>query len=199
MEFSFDGSKEMYISIVSLVLSLAGSYYILRLDWKRYGFLYLLAGVIGNTLCYLFVKVGFYSYPYIFLPVLRIPLVAILTAFSFYVILGVRYSPASWTHKIMFYGVLINTGVFFETVLKNTTRLIQYHYEWDLWDSYTTWWGFFILMEWLGGKIVPQQLRAPISANAFRFDNWFWFVIHIVGMFTVFLAGLYLGLQLERQ
>ncbi len=199
MGLSFDGSKEMYISIACLAVALTGSFFILRLDWKRYGLLYLAAGVIGNALCYLFVKVGFYSYPYIFLPLLQIPLIAILTAFSFYVILGVRYSPTSWAHKIMFYGVLINSGVFFETVLKNTTRLIRYNYEWDLWDSYTTWWGFFILMEWLGGKIVPPRLRAPLSVNAFRFDNWFWFVIHIVGIFTIFLAGLYLGLQLERQ
>ncbi|WP_371376901.1 CBO0543 family protein [Sporomusa aerivorans] len=199
MGYSFDGSKEMYISILSLAGALAGSYYTMRVDWKRYGLLYLIAGLIGNALCYLFVAVDFYSFPYIFLPVMKIPLVAILTAFSFYVVFGVRYSPVSWVHKIMFYGVLINTGVFIETVLQNTTRLIHYDFEWDLWDSYTTWWAFFILMEWLGGKIIPQHLRAPLSTESFRFDNWFWFVIHLVAVFTIFLAGLYLGLQIERK
>jgi len=194
-----DGSKEMYLSIVSLVIVLIGSYFILRLDWKRYGLLYLLAGVIGNLLCYLFVEVGFYSFPYIFLPILKIPLIAILTAFPFYVILGVRYSPTNWVYKIAFYGVIVNTGVFFETVLKNMTRLIRYDFEWDFWDSYTTWWGFFILMEWIGGKVIPPHLRKPLNIDAFRFGNWFFFVIHIVAIFTILLAGLYLGLTIKYQ
>ncbi|SFM26034.1 CBO0543 family protein [Pelosinus propionicus] len=188
-----DGSKEMYIAIFSSIIVAIGSYFILRLDWKRYGLLYLLAGLIGNLLCYLFVEVRFYSFPYIFLPILKIPIFSILTAFSYFVLLGVRYSPIDWVHKISFYGVMINTGVFFETVLKNTTRLISYDYEWDFWDSYTTWWAFFILMEWIGGKMIPAHLRKPLAIEAFRFGNWFWFVIHIVALFTIFLAGLYLG------
>jgi hypothetical protein len=192
MEF-LDGSKEMYISIASFAIAVISSYFILRLDWKRYGFLYLLAGVIGNLLCYFFVGVGFYSFPYIFLPVFKAPIFAILTSFSYLVLLGVRYSPTNWAYKISFYGVIINTGVLVETILKDTTRLISYKFEWDLWDSYTTWWAFFILMEWMGGKIIPPNLRKPLQADAFRFGNWFWFVIHIVAMFTIFLAGLYLG------
>ncbi len=192
MEF-LDGSKEMYISIISAVSVIIGSYFILRLDWKRYGLLYLLTGVLGNLLCYFFVEVGFYSFPYVFLPILKTPIFAIQTAFSYFVLLGVRYSPANWAHKIAFYGVIINTGVFFETVLKNTTKLISYNFEWDLWDSYTTWWGFFILMEWMGGKMIPDHLRKPLHADAFRFGNWFWFVIHIVAMFTIIIAGVYLG------
>lgn len=194
-----DGSKEMYISIVSVVFSLIGSFFILRLDWRRYGLLYLIAGVLGNVLCYIFVEVGFYSFPYIFMPVIKTPVTAVLTAFSFYVLVGVRYSPVSWTYKIAFYGVIVNLGALMEAIFKNTTRLIQYGYEWDFWDSYTSWWAFFILMEWIGGKIIPPHLRAPIKIEAFRFDNWFWFVIHIVGMFTIFLAGLYLGLSITAE
>ena len=188
-----DGSKEMYISIASFVIVLISSYFILRLDWKRYGLLYLLAGVIGNILCYFFVEVGFYSFPYVFLPILKMPIFAILTSFSYLILLGVRYSPTNWAYKIAFYGVIVNTGVFFETVLKNTTTLIRYDFEWDLWDSYTTWWGFVILMEWIGGKMIPSHLRKPLHMDTFRFGNWFWFVIHFVAMFTIFLAGLYLG------
>ncbi len=194
-----DGNKEISISIVCLVTATIGSYFILRLDWKRYGLLYLLAGIIGNVLCYLFVEVGFYSFPYIFLPIMKIPLISILMAFSYLVILGVRYSPTNWVYKIAFYGVIVNMGVLFETVLKNMTTLIRYDFEWDLWDSYTTWWGFFILMEWIGGKIIPSHLRKPLAIEAFRFGNWFWFVIHIVAMFTIFLAGLHLGLIIKYQ
>jgi hypothetical protein len=192
MEF-LDNSKEMYISIISLAIVVIGSYFIVRLDWKKYGLLYLLAGVIGNLLCFLFVEVGFYSFPYILLPFLKTPIVGTLTTFSYLVLLGVRYSPDNWAYKIAFYGVIVNTGVFFELVLKNTTRLIYYDFEWDLWDTYTAWWGFFILMEWMGGKMIPANLRKPLHIETFRFGNWFWFVIHIVAMFTIFLAGLYLG------
>nr|WP_305809539.1 CBO0543 family protein [Pelosinus sp. UFO1] len=169
------------------------------MDWKRYGLLYLLTGLIGNMICYLFVEVGFYSFPYIFLPITKIPLIAILAAFSYYVILGVRYSPVNWAYKIAFYGVIVNTGMFLETVLKNMTNLIRYDFEWDFWGSYTTWWIFFILMEWIGGKIIPPHLRKPLNTDAFRFGHWFWFVIHIVAIFTIFLAGLYLGLQIKYQ
>ncbi|EIW17742.1 MULTISPECIES: CBO0543 family protein [Pelosinus] len=192
MEF-LDNSKEMYISIASSVIAIIGSYLILRLDWKRYGLLYLIAGLLGNLICLLFVEVKFYTFPYIFLPILKVPIFSILTAFSFLVLLGVRYSPIEWVHKISFYGVIINTGVFYETVLMNKTNLISYDYEWDFWDSYTSWWAFFILMEWIGGKMIPAHLRKPLPIQAFRFGNWFWFVIHIVALFTIFLAGLYLG------
>ncbi|CVK17471.1 CBO0543 family protein [Sporomusa sphaeroides] len=194
-----DSSMEMYISVISLIVSLTGTFFILRLDWRRYGLLYTIAGMLGIILCFIFEKVGFYSFPYIFMPFSRIPVIAVLTAFSFYVILGVRYSPVNWVHKIAFYGVIVNLGVLLETVLKNTTRLIHYDFEWDFWDSYTSWWGFFILMEWIGGKLIPQHLRAPIPAEAFRSEQWFWFVIHFVAIFTIFLAGLYLGLTMPDQ
>ncbi|QDR80313.1 hypothetical protein SPTER_16360 [Sporomusa termitida] len=193
-----NGSKEMYISIVSIVIAFIGSYFLLRIDWKRYGLLYLIATIIGNTLCYIFVKVGFYSFPYIFLPVAKIPAVAVTTAFSFYVLFGVRYSPVKWPYKIAYYGVIVNLGVLLETIFKNTTDLIQYAYEWDFWDSYTSWWAFFILMEWIGGKIIPSNLRKPLKEEAFRFGNWFFFVIHFVGICTVFLAGLYLGVLIKE-
>lgn len=193
-----DGSKEMYISIVSIVIAISGSYFLLRIDWRRYGLLYLIAAITGNTLCYVFVKVGFYSFPYVFLPIAKIPLVSITTAFSFYVLFGVRYSPIRWPYKIAFYGVLVNIGVLLETIFKNTTDLIRYDYEWDFWDSYTSWWAFFILMEWIGGKIISTTLRKPLKEEAFRFGNWFFFIIHFVGTLTVFLAGLYLGLLIKE-
>jgi len=194
-----DGSKEMYISIVSIAVAISGSYFLLRIDWRRYGLLYLIATITGNTLCYVFVKVGFYSFPYIFLPIVKIPIVSITTAFSFYVLVAVHYSPIRWPYKIAFYGVIVNIGVLLETIFKNTTDLIRYDYEWDFWDSYTSWWAFFILMEWIGGKIISTNLRKPLKEEAFRFGNWFFFIIHFVGTFTVFLAGLYLGLLINEK
>ncbi|MPN29535.1 hypothetical protein SDC9_176988 [bioreactor metagenome] len=118
---------------------------------------------------------------------------AITTAFSFYILLGIRFSPKSWPYKIAFYGVIINIGMTLETILKNTTRLIEYNFEWDFWDSYTSWWAFFILMEWLGGKIVPDSSRKPLAENSFRFGNWFFFVVHFTAIVTLLLAGYYLG------
>jgi hypothetical protein len=193
-----DGSKEMYISIVNIAITCIGSYFMMRINWRRYGLLYFIAAITGNVLCYIFVKVGFYSFPYILFPVAKMPVVAITTVFSFYVLLGVRYSPIKWPYKISFYGVIVNLGILLETIFKNTTNLIRYDYEWDFWDSYTSWWAFFILMEWIGSKIIPNNLRKPIKEDAFRFGNWFFFLIHFIGICTIFLAGLYLGLQIKN-
>ena len=144
-----------------------GSYLILRTNWKSYGLLYFIASLLGNIVCYLFVHFGFYSFPYIFLPIAKIPLVAITTAFSFYVLLGIRFSPKSWPYKIAFYGVIINIGMTLETILKNTTRLIEYNFEWDFWDSYTSWWPSSFLWSGLEEKsflILPASRLLKIHS-----------------------------------
>lgn len=188
-----NNTLEFYISIVSLLIAAVGSFFILRINWKSYGLLYMISAVLGNIICYLFVKFGFYSFPYIFLPIAKIPLVAVTTAFSFYVLFGVRYSPKSWPYKIAYYGVIVNIGMTLETIFKTTTRLIEYNFEWDFWDSYTSWWAFFILMEWIGGKIVPAHSRKPLAEEFFRFGNWFFFIVHFIAILTIFLAGYHLG------
>ncbi|WP_369751119.1 CBO0543 family protein [Paenisporosarcina sp. TG20] len=66
----------------------------IRLDWKKYGLLYLLSAGAGNILCLLFVSFNFYSFPYVLFPqILQMPFHAVATFFLLYVLIGVRYSP----------------------------------------------------------------------------------------------------------
>ena len=123
------------------------------------------------------------------------PFEAILTVFPFYVILGVRYSPTGWAYKIPFYWVIVHFGLLTETLAHNYTHLIHYDFAWDFWDSYTWWWIFLLLFEYIGGLIVPGRHRKPIPTEAFRYGKWAWWILHFTVIVTIFLGGYYLAAQ----
>ncbi|AEG60770.1 CBO0543 family protein [Desulforamulus ruminis] len=189
---------ETYITIFAVVSSLIGSYFIIRLNWKRYGLLFLISGILANILCYIFVTMGFYSFPYRLFPSLSpMPFDVVLTVFPFAVLISVRYSPKSWYYKIFFYWCIVHMGMLAETLVLTQTKLINYDFKWDFWDSYTWWWIFFLLFEWIGGRIIPEHLRKPISADAFKLGNWAWILFHFIVILTIFLGGVYLGFVLK--
>lgn len=178
-----------------MTLSLIGSLLIMRFNWKRYGLLFILSGITGNILCYIFVKMGFYSFPLRLFPKISlIPFNAILTFFPFFVLLGVRYSPKQWAWKIPFYWVFIHVGMLFETLARLYTKLIEYNFEWDFWDSYIWWWIYFLVFEYVGGLIIPENERKPISLETFRYGRAGWLIIHFILILTIFLGGVYLGM-----
>ena len=194
MDFLSSTYSETIILIAATAIGLIGSLLIIRLDWKRYGLLFLLTAITGNLLCYIFVTIGFYSFPFRLFPHISImPFEAILTIFPFYVLLGVRYSPSAWAYKIPFYWAFVHLGMLGETIFLNTTRLIKYDFKWDFWDSYTWWWIFLLVFEWIGGMLVPNQVRKPISSQAFRYGKWAWLLFHFIVIITIFLGGYYLG------
>lgn len=191
---NFQLNIETFISITAIIISLVGSYSILRIDWKKYGLLFLTSGFVGIFLCYIFVKSGFYSFPFRFFPSLSsMPFETILTAFPFLVLFGVRHSPNSWAYKIAFYMKIVHIGMLGETILLLNTDLIQYNWKWDFWDSYIWWWIFFLLFEWIGGLIIPKHLRKPIGSQSFRYGKWGFIVFHFIFIITIFLYGYYLG------
>ncbi|MBO8170800.1 MAG: hypothetical protein H0Z33_02795 [Bacillaceae bacterium] len=189
-----DWTLERSITITAVAASLVGSYFILRLDWKRYGLLFVLSGIVGNILCYLFVIFGFYSYPYRMFPqFVNMPIMAVLTVFPFYVLLGVRYSPREWAWKIPFYWVFVHVGMLLETIAQHFTGLIRYEFAWDVWDSYTWWWIYLLAFEWIGGLIIPDRVRKPLKVESFRYGRGLWATLHFILIITIFLAGFYLG------
>lgn len=74
-----------------------------------------------------------------------------------------------------------------------TTPIFKFKQEWDLWDSYTLWWIYYLLFEILGGKIIPPNILIPISYESFKYGRWAWIVFHIIVITTIFLAGVYAG------
>lgn len=187
-------STDFYIYITAVLISVIGSLFIIRINWKRYGLLFLLSGAVGGILCYIFIKVGFYSFPYrLFDGISLMPFDAVLTVFPFLVLLGVRYSPKSWAYKIPFYWVVVHLGMLAETLAHLNTKLVAYNSEWDLWDSYTWWWIYFLIFDWIGGLIVTDQFRRPMNTEAFRYGKWAWIVLHFILILTIFLGGYYLG------
>lgn len=188
---------ESAILLVGIFGSFAGSIYIAKNNWKQYIKLYVIASITGELLCYIFLKLDFYSYPYRLFPqISQMPFFLVLTLFPFYVLYGVRYSPSSWKYKIPFYWVLIHIGVLGEVLSQNHTRIIKYERFWDTWDSYTWWWIYLLIFEIIGGIIVSKESRKPISTEHFSYGKLGWFLIHFILIATIFLAGLFLGTKI---
>ncbi|KPU46264.1 hypothetical protein OXPF_01090 [Oxobacter pfennigii] len=191
---NFNWNIETYISIAFTVTSLIVAIIIIKINWKQYGLLFLLSGVVGSIICYIFIITGLYSFPYRLFPnFLRFPFYCILTIFPAYVLLGVRYSPKLWALKIPVYWVIVHLGMVAETWAHNKTQLIRYDLYWDFWDSYTWWWIFFLIFEWVGGLIVSEQYRKPINPEVFKYGKIGFFIIHFILITTIFLGGFYAG------
>ncbi|WP_240795576.1 CBO0543 family protein [Aquibacillus halophilus] len=188
-----------FIEITMLFMIAAGSigcFYFIRLDWRRFGFLFIISLLTANLACYMFTRIGLYSFPNNVLHgAFLIPYGLVSTLFPFIVMFGVRYSPERWVFKIPFYWTVIHLGVLGEVILKNTT-IFKFEDEWNLWNSYTLWWVFFLLFEILGSKIIPPYLRKPILSESFRYGKWAWIVVHVILILTIFLAGVYTGVTL---
>ncbi|MEH6948218.1 CBO0543 family protein [Bacillus sp. JJ634] len=177
-----------------IIIGLLSLIFFLRLDKKRYGLLFILSALAGNILCYMFVKFKFYSFPYLLFPRIEIMPVTVVTFFfPIMVLLSVRYSPEKWGWKIPFYWTIIHIGMFLETWSLTNTGLIRYSFKWGFWDSYTWWWIYFLVFEWIGGIIIPRDLRKPININHLKFGRLGWAIIHFVLILTIFLGGYYLG------
>lgn len=193
---NFGWNIETYVYVTGIVISTIISIYVLKANWKQYGVLYISGAVVGEALCYFFVKSDFYSFPYRLFPFFSpMPFTLILTMFPCYVLAGVRYSPSKWIYKIPFYWVLVHVGVFCEVIAENFTKIIKYKKFWDTWDSYTWWWIFLLVFEAIGGIIVSKEYRKPIDDSLLKYGKIGWFIIHFILISTIFLAGFYLGIR----
>ena len=148
----------LFVLVLFSISSFVASIFILRINWRRYGIIYLLSSLVGIVFCFLFVSFGFYSFPITILPRLSIPIIEMATVLPFLVMFGIRYSPVKWAWKIPFYWALVHLIMLQETLfLSKPIHLIQYEFEWDFWDSYTWWWIFLLLFEWIGALL--SQMR----------------------------------------
>jgi hypothetical protein len=192
-------NTETCLTLSAIVFSTAVSLLILRKNWKKYGLLFLLSAVIGNILCYIFVVLGLYYYPFRLFPQISImPVTLILTMFPALILFGVRYSPKQWAYKIPFYWVIVHLGVLVEGWAESRTQLIKYSASWNLWASYTWWWIFLLVFEWAGGIIVPAESRKPIDQELLKYGKIGFFITHFILITTIFIAGVYTGYSILR-
>ncbi|MFB9328947.1 CBO0543 family protein [Paenibacillus aurantiacus] len=187
------GNKNYYILLIAVVISLTGTLWVWKTSWKYYGRVYGIAASVGTIICGLFVALGYYKFDSLLFPVLKIPVSLLLTLFPFYVLFGVKYSPKPWPWKIPYYWGIVHVGVFFETMLVQFTDIIQFKSKWDIWDSYTWWWIFLLVFEYVGGLCVPEQYRRPLDKRLFHFGRTGWLLLHFILILTIFMAGYYVG------
>jgi len=194
---SSNHSFEYFFTLTVIIGSYAGSIFILKKDWKRYGLLYLISAAAGILACVAFMLFDFYYYPVTPYSLgLPFPFTAIVAAFPFYVLVGVNFSPRRWVWKLPFYMAMINLGVFGEILLEEYTEIIEYIPPWDTWDSYSAWWLYFLGMEYIGGMVVPESKRNPLQIKSLRYGRWGWIVTHIIFILTIFFTGVYFGMKL---
>ena len=189
---------DINVIIISVILvsGILGCLYFIHLGWKSYGAFYLISAISANLLCYIFTFLGLYSFPDNALHrEFIMPAGVTSTVFPLMAMIGIRYSPEKWIWKIPFYWGIVHLGVLGEVILK-ATAIFKFEPEWDLWDSYTLWWLYFLLFELLGSKMVPNYLRKPIDSGSFRYGRWGWIVFHVIVITTIFLAGVYVGVTL---
>lgn len=187
-------SLEGIIIITSTIVSLIISVLIIRLNWKRYGLLFLLSSTIGYLICYAFVNLGYYYYPYTLLPNYSLmPITSVTTVFPFIVITSVCFSPKEWKWKIPFYWTIVHAGMSFEIWAIRNTSIIEYLNKWDSWDSYTTWWIFLLLFQLAGEKIIPEKDTYPINSDKFKFTKVFWVISHVILIASFFYFGFHTG------
>jgi hypothetical protein len=183
---------ETGISVASLVIAAIILVFIIKINWQKYGLLYLLSAGTGVALCYIFIGLNLYTFPYRLFPSLsRAPLTLVLGIFPLLVLLGVRYSPKPWLWKIPFYWVMVHSGMFVEAWAEQNTQIIKYNPPWDTWDSYTWWWIFLLVFEWVGGLMISPEWRKPMDQEFLRYGKLGWFILHFILISTIFLAGVY--------
>jgi len=184
-----------YALMLAFVLSgAAGCWLLIRKDWKRYSLLYLLSAATGVTLCLAFAAAELYVFPHRPMdPWFFLPLSAMVTFVPFTVLLGVYFSPEGWAWKIPFYWAFVHLAVLAEVVLLSFTGMFRFAVGWDLWDSYTLWWIYFLFFEWLGGRLIRPETRRPLPVAQFRYGRWAWLILHAIVISTIFVFGVYTG------
>jgi hypothetical protein len=93
---------------------------------------------------------------------------------------------------------MVHVGMTAEVWAEERTQLIKYNPIWDVWDSYTWWWIFLLVFEWVGGLIVSAQFRKPIDQELLRYGKLGWFILHFILISTIFLAGVYAGVVISK-
>ncbi len=189
---------EAFIFYGGAIMSLLLSLYIMRFSWKQYGLLFIITALVGEILDMLFMKLGFYHYPYDGIESMSImPYTLVMTLFPCYILFGVRYSPSSWKYKLPFYMIIVHLGMTTEVLTQLYTDALEYTKFWDTWDSYMWWWIFLLGFEVIGGLIVSKEHRKPISEENFKYNHLGWYLTHFVLILTIFLGGVYLGTKLK--
>jgi hypothetical protein len=183
---------DFLLSAAPCAAGIAIMLFLLKINRKQYGLLMLLSTAAGISVCVLFVGLGLYSFPYRLFPsAFRFPILTLLTIFPAYSAAAVRYSPRRWIWKIPFYMTLVHLVTLMEAIAEEYTDIIRYGPRWNLWESYALWWAFLLAFEWLGGFIVSQEYRRPVRPESLRSGRPGWYVVHIVFMATIYLAGIY--------
>jgi hypothetical protein len=82
---------------------------------------------------------------------------------------------------------MILTVIFtIEVVLKEYAGIIAFKNGWDYWDSYSLYWVFSRLFDWIGESTVPPKHRSPVQSD----KAGYWILFILTGIY--FISGIFI-------
>jgi hypothetical protein len=178
-------SEFHYVILFSaIIFNGLGCLYLLIKNFLGYRLVLLISLVLSSILCLFFYWLGFYRFV---LPVGQV-LPAVAISFSLLVLITIRYRPKNHTFPFFFMTVTIIFSI--EVLLKEYMGFIKFRNGWDFWDSYSLYWIYVRLFNYIGDQLVLRKYRMPIYTKT----KIYWGIFILTVVYAVF-GLLYLALR----
>ncbi|WP_160725823.1 hypothetical protein [Bacillus sp. USDA818B3_A] len=175
------------ILCLAFVINGLGSFFIVKKNVYRYGMVLIISLIVTSGLCLLFYAMDFYRFV---LPLPAVlPVVAI--SFSFLALFIIRYRPRDKTFPFFFITLTLVFTI--EVFLKDYAGFIRFKNGWDYWDSYSLYWVFARLFNYVGVYLVPYHFRHPVKSDT----KTYWGLFFLMVVYSVF--GVYLLNQIGTE
>ncbi|WP_442598773.1 hypothetical protein [Neobacillus sp. D3-1R] len=153
-----------------------GCLYLLIKNFLGYRLVLLLSLLLSSFLCLVFYWLGFYRFV---LPLWQV-LPAVAISFSLLVLITIRFKPKR--HTFPFFFMMITSIFTIEVLLKEYWGFIKFRNGWDFWDSYSLYWVYVRLFNYIGDRLVPRQYRMPIYTKS----NIYWGLFILIVIYALF-------------
>jgi hypothetical protein len=155
-----------------------GCFLILKNHPLRYGLIFIFHFIFSISICLCFYWFGFYRYVFPLYYVLP----AVVFSFGLLVLFTIHFKTKKFTFPFFF--MTINLVFCFEIFLQYI-GFIKFRNGWDFWDSYSLYWIYVRLFNFIGDYLIPIKYRNPIKTNVKAY--WIFFVLTVVLTIVILL------------
>ncbi|WP_078544979.1 hypothetical protein [Litchfieldia alkalitelluris] len=171
--------ESIYWIIYWLVVIICGTgcFFIIKTNVLRYGIIFLISILLSVSFCIFFYFNGFYRFV---LPIYLI-LLPVICSFGFLILFLIKYRPTKYTFPFYFSVLTFILGC--EIFLKDVVGFIVFRNGWDLWDSYSFYWVYVRIFDFIGERVISEKWRKPVPYDKRMY--WIIFLVMIVISFVI--------------